>query len=1462
MKTKVLIANIFLICFFSLNSLAQTESHDIKLGENFQKDYTKDNFTNFSFHEISREFIPCDKYSLGTDPVLTVTPQVESTPEVKTLTVSCTSTSSSRKGTWVLKMAECFCNEEKEGDSDERYKNNVQTVYINVGSDCRKKGCDCESGYCDDDTTETDTDGEDNEGGAGVNQSMGKSASPIKLNVKTPSADSFRPRSLKHTENSADEDGIYIEVTDESNPSIKHNSLRQVKAKERFADIETIDANSYSITLYDSSTVTTKNAQNLYVITDQEPLKKVTISNPDLGSPYNRMRVKTEDFRHQSVKYEEFVYDAATKSWSLKKGFNPDDNSYEVMETVSINTDSQTVQTIEQTINSPVSDGNSRPVISQSFRVDKLIDYNTESIGDKVYLKSITFKTPASGFSDISDVRIRVWNGTYFYGHVIGNSTNAHNVTAGGVSYTWNFDNIEIEKGQDCTLTFHQTGAANTNVQIPVFLTKASPFNYALSDTYLGVQGVQHDWSHGVEFSLKVDIEAKGGSITKTKTLENGLGVVALRTAETWGFTQDGKKLLSSTADPGGLNLETSHTYTNGNLTRTDFPDGSWETTTYSATNRPLIITRSSGLFTEYKYDANDRISKMIESFNSSNYSTNENNHKVTIYTYAPVFSGDDGSEQPYRPRTVTVKMLGQPVSKTYYGYLANEEHIIQASSPTAGINNANNLISSTYTNTDGDVVKTVNPDGSGSITTYETTGTTKTTTTASGVFNAGFDEIVQGTETVETETDDLLLLTETYDIASGHLISSRAVTERDSSNREKRVDYHDGTYEMSIYGCCTLDSTRSREGIWTDYTYDSLGRQVTSTTNGVVTIITYDAAGNILKREQQGTDSTLRTLSESQFDLAGRLQWSKDGLGNQTSFFVTYNEGETTTTTTYPNNTTEITVTDSEGRLVSLSGTAVFPKSADIDEERVVLDSDLGYHVHVQRSGETDNWVDSYTDTLGRIYKSVDIDGATSKQFYASGTGELIKSESPSGAVNIYYYEPANNLQIEALDVNQNGVIDYGIDTITRTQSDWYENTSNIIYQRTKTWINPDSLANPGSADNINEVSNDGLARINTSITNGISSTFEMHTEVTDDGILTSTATRPDGSYSEIKFINGLQEYEKSYDSNDNLLHQISFSYDEYQRLKTQNDSRNGVTSYTYDLTNKVLTLTTADPDGSGPQTAQVFENSYNNMGLRDWVKNPDGTQINFEYTSQGLIKKSYGANVYPREYIYDNEGQLQKIKTWKNYSAQTGGNDITWAYNAKGQMVTETDKFGRVTTYTYYPESGLLHTKVSPRGITKTYSYDSSGRLETIDYSDDTPTIGFTYNTLGQIDTITDEAGTRTFKYNDLGQFTGTDWNSGPFHGVETTYSYDAIGRQGSFERTINGIQQTVSYEYDNFGRLSKVIKGDYSFEYSYLNNSPKTVDKMTVKKGTAAQMHSIREFDKIMRTTKFSWITGGGQ
>ncbi|MCH2209595.1 MAG: hypothetical protein MK132_27570, partial [Lentisphaerales bacterium] len=561
--------------------------------------------------------------------------------------------------------------------------------------------------------------------------------------------------------------------------------------------------------------------------------------------------------------------------------------------------------------------------------------------------------------------------------------------------------------------------------------------------------------------------------------------------------------------------------------------------------------------------------------------------------------------------------------------------------------------------------------------------------------------------------------------------------------------------------------------------------------------------------------------------------------------------DGKTIETITYPNNKTRITTTDSEGRLTSVTGTGVFHETADLDNEFVVTDAELGYAVHVQQYGKADNWTKVYTDALGRTYKTETSTGAVSKEYFDS-LGNLVKSIAASGATTLYYNDLTEGLSIQALDVNQNDVIDYATDVITRSQSD-YISESSVIYQRTRSWINPDSLASPGVEDNLRKVSNDGLLIVNTSTANGISSTLKVITEIDIDGSITTTSVAPDGSYTKTRVVSGLQDYIESYDSSDVLKSRIDYGYDKFNRLETQTDSRNGTTTYAYDNNNRVTSLTTSDPDGAGPKTAQTFQTFYTNMGQRDYVVHPDTSQIHFTYTDEGLIETATGSQVYPRTYGYDTKGNLTSLTT----TGQAGSSTLTWEYYDSGQLWKKKDARNREVTYTYYPD-GRLQSKSNSRG-TKSWTYDTSGRLHRILYSDDTPTVTFGYNNLGRLNSVSDALGDRSLNYNALGQFTGTSWLSGVLSGLEQDYTYDSNGRQQTAGFTINGVTRTNTYLYNSFGLLEQVDDGANKYNYSYLDQSPYTVESLEIEQDGTVQIHSTREFDKLMRTTGFELKTG---
>jgi RHS repeat-associated protein len=140
-----------------------------------------------------------------------------------------------------------------------------------------------------------------------------------------------------------------------------------------------------------------------------------------------------------------------------------------------------------------------------------------------------------------------------------------------------------------------------------------------------------------------------------------------------------------------------------------------------------------------------------------------------------------------------------------------------------------------------------------------------------------------------------------------------------------------------------------------------------------------------------------------------------------------------------------------------------------------------------------------------------------------------------------------------------------------------------------------------------------------------------------------------------------------------------------------------------------------------------------------------------------------------------YDAMGNLGAVSQ--------GQQNRKYVYDSLGRMtsscVPETNN--QCTTFTY-TDFGAIATKVDPRGITTTYTYDSFNRLQTIAYSDGTPTVTYTYGPAG--------AGNYA-----AGRLTNLSSSS-----AADAYTYDNMGRLTQCVKTIGGQNYTIAYHYSN--------------------------------------------------------------
>ena len=175
------------------------------------------------------------------------------------------------------------------------------------------------------------------------------------------------------------------------------------------------------------------------------------------------------------------------------------------------------------------------------------------------------------------------------------------------------------------------------------------------------------------------------------------------------------------------------------------------------------------------------------------------------------------------------------------------------------------------------------------------------------------------------------------------------------------------------------------------------------------------------------------------------------------------------------------------------------------------------------------------------------------------------------------------------------------------------------------------------------------------------------------------------------------------------------------------------------------------------------------------------------------------------------------------------SGTVNTSMTYNYWGSYVdTVTDARGNTVQNTYDSNNRLLTEVTDPKGNSVEYSYDpdtDETTQITASVGEQDVTVGYTYNSVGQLETITHNGFDYTFEYDAFGNTTATKANG---H-ILSSNSY--LPHNGLLSESTYGNGETVGYEYDKYGRVTgKTYNGatQFTWKYDNLGNQQEHMDR----------------------------------
>jgi RHS repeat-associated protein len=797
-------------------------------------------------------------------------------------------------------------------------------------------------------------------------------------------------------------------------------------------------------------------------------------------------------------------------------------------------------------------------------------------------------------------------------------------------------------------------------------------------------------------------------------------------------YAYDAEHRLQTITDANGHTFVTNAYDNNGRVVEQQDADGNSTTFLYDIPNHRTIVTDALGHTTKYQYDSDLRLISETDALgNTASYTYDDDNNRTQV-----VDRRGNTTNNTYDGRGNILSItdtLGFTRSFTYDGHnnlLSVTDADGNITSYTYDPNDNITSITDALGNTAsfsydslGQMTSATDALGNTSQYSYDSYGYQTLITDALGYASYSANDIIgrlisetdaEGRTTSYTydDTNHLLSITNplgnvkssTYD-AVGNRLSivdpSGNVTRFVYDAKDRLINKIDplGNTIINTYNAINnLTAVTNPLNYTTTYTYDAINRRISVTdalgntteyiydANGNRTSV-IDANGNITSYAYDARDQLVRITDPE----GGFVTYSYDANGNRT---ITTDANGHTTTYTYDALNRLTNITDPLGYVITYNYDAVGNLISQTKADGTVINFTYD---SLNRRLETSYPNGSITynyDAVGNRTSMTDTSGVTTYNY--DDMNQLTMVDTPNGLLNYNYDASGNRISITYPDGK---IITYSYDAVDRLASvtDWASRESRYSYDAAGRQVGIQF----GNGTQATYTYDDADRLINIMHTSPVSGTI---------GVFTYTLDAV-GNRLSVEDLNGLTNY--TYDPLYRLTQvtyphgeTVSYSYDSMGNRLSMNSSQSGITNYTYDVGDRLLS---AGPlnfawDANGNMIGKGSATFTYDALDRLTTAISGTTTVQFEYDGDGT-RLSKTVNGIPTDYVQDLAASMAMILT-EETAGETDlfvhGNDILCVEGSGGAV-------------SYYHTDGLGSVRAlsdASAGVQDEYYYDAFGK------------------------------------------------------------------------------------------------------------------------------------------------------